>query len=103
MEFSPTIVAKLRERAERYRELNELISSPEIASDGKRLPALLREQGQLQESERLFGELEKLLSRREEAAGMVDDEDEDMRALAQEELEGLEAEELALDEAIKGS
>ena len=49
MEFHPDLVAKLRERAERYAELTEQLGDPEIASDPKRFPPLLRERGSLEQ------------------------------------------------------
>ena len=62
MEFAPAIIAKLNERAERYRELNELISQPEIATS-KEYPELLREHGQLEQANNLSARLEGLLGK----------------------------------------
>jgi peptide chain release factor 1 len=50
MQFAPTLVTKLKERAGRFEELTELISTPEVATDGRRLPGLLQERGRLQAS-----------------------------------------------------
>jgi len=104
MEFAPPIVAKLRERAARHAEIAKLLEDPEVASDHRRFPALLREQGQLAESVDLLAKLDALVTRRTEAEALVDDAaaDPDLRELAEEELEGLDADELALDQEIKG-
>ena len=104
MEFAPSIVAKLREKAARYRELSEQLNDPEVASDHKRFPDLLREQGVLSDAAELAGLMDALIERRAEAEELVaagDDADSDLLELAQEELEGLEAEEQILDHRIK--
>ena len=53
MEFAPTVVAKLREMAELHRDLSRQLADPEVASDHRRYTELLREQGQLEEANRL--------------------------------------------------
>jgi peptide chain release factor 1 len=103
MEFSPTIVEKLREKASRHRELSELLSDPEVAGDHRRFAELLREQGQLDEANRLAGEMDGLIERRREAEGMLAEPevDPELVTLAEEELSELEALELELDRSIK--
>ena len=105
MEFAPAIVAKLREKAARHRELSEKLAEPEIASDHKRSTEILREQGQLEEVARLAGRLEELLRARSEAEALVASEDGDpeLVELAQEELETLEGAEAALDREMKSA
>lgn len=102
MEFHPDLVAKLRERAERHAELTEQLADPEIASDPKRFPALLRERGSLEQSFQMFEALEAIITRRTEAEEIIaDGGDEELVALAEEDLSGLDEEEAALDEKIK--
>ena len=101
MDFSPAIVDKLRERSVRYGELTELLSSPEVATDGKRLTDLLREQGQLARAADLDRRLTSVLGRRREAEDLLGDADPEVRELAEAELEGLEDEERELDLEIK--
>ncbi len=102
MDFSPTIVEKLREKAARRAELAELLADPEIAADHKRYADLLREQGQLDEAARLASEMEALLVRRREANEAIEaDEDEELVDMAREELGELDELELALDREIK--
>src|SRR5688572_30690303 len=105
MEFAPAIVQKLRERAGRHAEIAELMLDPAVASNPKRFPALLREQGQLAQSVELLTRLDGMVRRRSEAEALMADgeADPDLRALAEEELQGLDADELALDEEIKGA
>jgi peptide chain release factor 1 len=101
MGFAPAIVSKLREKAGRYRELTELLSDPAIAADPRRAPDLLREQGRLEDAFRLSERLEELLARRAQAEELLSGSDPEMRELAEEELETLEALEVGLDAEIK--
>jgi len=102
MEFAPAVVEKLRERAARYHELTTELSKPEVASSST-FPDLLREQGQLQAAADLCTRLEDFIERSTEARELVEaNEDEDMVALAQEELAELEASFGELDNAVKG-
>ena len=99
----PAIVDKLRERAARYQELTAELSKPEVASDPKVFPELLKERGQLERSFELSERLEKLFSDRESAEAMLEDEDPDMRTMAEEELADLEAAEVVLEKDIKSA
>ncbi|MFT5284096.1 MAG: peptide chain release factor 1 [Planctomycetota bacterium] len=97
----PAIVEKLRERAARYSELTEEISKPEVASDPKLFPDLLKERGQLESSFELAGRLEKLFEDRVSATEMLEDDDSDMREMAEEELKALDEAEVSLERDIK--
>ena len=104
MDFSPTIVEKLREKAARHLELSKQLADPEVAGDHKRFAELLKEQGQLEECSRLARELDVLIGRRREAEGMLaEGADEELEELARQELSEIEEEEARLDEAIKTS
>jgi len=103
MQFAPAIVAKLRAQAARHAELTEMLSSPEIVSDTRRLPALLQERGALQPLAELAARLDGLLARRKEAEGILAESrpDAELTGLAREELALLEPEEQALDAELK--
>jgi len=103
MPIAPPIVAKLRQKAERYRELGELIADPAVASDPKRFPDILRERGQLEDANRLAERLADLAHRRAEAEALLADPDldEEMRELSNEEIEALDRLEGELDHEIK--
>ncbi len=104
MELAPAIVAKLRERAGRYEELGRLLTDPAVASDPRRFPDLLREQGQLEGAHRLAGELDELERRRGEAEALAADPgaDPELKELAREELAQLREQARRVDEAIVG-
>jgi peptide chain release factor 1 len=103
MQFAPAVVQKLKSQAQRFDELTEMLARPEVASDGKRLPALLQERGGLQAAADLARRLEALLARRGEAERILADPraDADLAQLAREDLEVLPLEEEVLDREIK--
>jgi len=101
MAFAPAVVAKLRERAQRYRELSERLSDQEIASDHKKSVELIREQGQLAAVAVLAERLDRHLARQAEAEALLSDGEKELRELAREELAALEADAPALDREIK--
>ena len=105
MEFAPAIVAKLRERADRYQALTDLVMQPEVAADGKRSAELLRERGQLEHSNDLCTRLEGLLEREVEAKSILDEggDDEEFLELAKLDLESAEEEAADLYEEIKAA
>jgi peptide chain release factor 1 len=105
MDFAPAIVAKLRERAARYRELTEQLGSPEVASDGRRLAEMMRERGQLEDSHALAERMEGLLTREEEARAILAEggDDQEFLELARADLEAVEEEAEGLYEEVKGA
>jgi peptide chain release factor 1 len=105
MDFAPAIIEKLRERARRFEKLTDLLATPEIASDGKRLAECLRERGQLESSHQLCTRMEGLLSREEEAESILadGDSDEDFLELARSDLLAVGEEAEQLYEEVKGA
>ena len=102
MEFAPALVAKLRERTDRFEELTQLVADPEVMADGRRFPGLLRERGSLEPSSMMYERLQDLVTRRGESEEILrDDPRGELAELAREELDGLGALEEALDEEIK--
>src|SRR5258706_503912 len=103
MQIATSLVEKLRSRARRFDELTELLSTPAVATDGRRLPVLLQERGRLQASADLARRLDEVVQRRKEAERILSDPspDPDLAGLAREDLAGLDAIELELDGAIK--
>jgi len=103
MQFAPSIVAKLRAQAARHGELTEMLSSPEILADTKRLPALLQERGALESLAEFAARLDVLQTRRREAEAILAEPrpDPELAGLAREELAQLEPLELSFDEELK--
>ena len=104
MDFAPAIVEKLREQAERHREITESLSDPAVASDPKRFPALLRERGALEKANELWLRLEALIERRREGeAILAEDGDPELVELARDDLVGLDDDEVDLDAEIRSA
>jgi peptide chain release factor 1 len=102
MEFAPAIVARLEKQAERFAELTELLASSELASEGRRIPALLQERGQLEASAVLARRLADLRRRRAEDERLLSEPgDPELAELAREDLVSLEPLERELDREIK--
>ncbi len=74
----------------RYREITELISDPDVASNPARLKDLLKERGQLERKATLFEAWKKTKAEIDETRALL--EDPEMAEMATEELERLEAE-----------
>jgi peptide chain release factor 1 len=103
MRFVPALVAKLRREAARFAEITELIGQPEVATDAKRLPALLQERGRLEDLAALAERFDRLEKRRAEAEAIVADPaaDPELAELAREDLAALEDDERAFDAELK--
>ncbi|MFT5152814.1 MAG: peptide chain release factor 1 [Planctomycetota bacterium] len=104
MEFPEALVGKLRERAQRFDELTTLLSDPEVSSDPKRFPGILRERGSLEDSAKLYTRLLELEARLEEAAAVIEEaEDDDFVELARGEVEEVEAAASVLEAEMKSA
>lgn len=103
MQFAPSLVSKLEREAARFAEITELISRPEVAVDGKKLPPLLQERGRLEPAAELKARFDRLRARRADAESILaaPSPDPELAQLAREDLATLEQEELALDLEIK--
>jgi len=86
------MLEKLEAVEKRHEELNQLMSQPEVAADHERLQSLAKEQAGTSELVARYREYRKTARAIEETCAMMDGGlDEDMGALAKEELENLEA------------
>lgn len=92
-ETQNSVLAKLDQIDARYREIEELISDPAVASDSSRLVALSKEQGKIRAMVTKYREYMKAAAGAEDAEQMLRDEaaGSDFRALAEEEIEQLTA------------
>ncbi len=88
--LDPRLEQRLLEAEKRLSEVDEALSSPEVASDPDRLRELGRERARLEEVTAAARELRAAIAEHRGAEELADSEDSDMRALAQTELDGLE-------------
>ena len=80
---------KLSEVEQRYEEVERTLGRPEVASDAKEYAKLAKEHAALEEVVTCFREWRKVHTDLEGSKALLEDSDPDMRALAQEEIEGL--------------
>ncbi|MHC4120778.1 MAG: peptide chain release factor 1 [Planctomycetota bacterium] len=105
IEQKDSVLAKLDEIEQRYDEIDKQIADPEIASDPARLIPLSKEQGKLRSMVVKYREYKQAASGIEEAEQILADSeaDEDFKALAQDEMQQLEAKSNTLLEEIINS
>lgn len=96
------MLEKLEAIHARFLELEQLLSSPEIASDMEKFSKLNKEYSDLKEIVAVYFEYKDLLSNLSEAKQMLESEsDPEMREMAKEEFEELSDQKGPMDEKIK--
>jgi len=96
-----SMLHNLEEVAERYREVEGLLSDPRVLADQGRFRSLSKEHADLSEVVSVYQQLCKL---REDAAGsqeLLKDPDQEVREMARAELDQLESEQTALEQQLK--
>ena len=104
-ETNSALIKKLEELDGRFAELEKQLNDPAITTDSAKLIAISKEQGKLRPTVTNYRSYKKLLSDIAEAKEILNDSEteSDMKALAEEELTGLEAQKTQLLEKIKDS
>jgi len=85
------MIAKLKGIEERFIKIEHLLSDPAVISDQKKYQEYLIEHGELNKIVPKFREYEGLLNEHKEAKELLKDSDPEIRAMAKEEIPGLEA------------
>lgn len=86
----------------RYDELNELLSDPDVVSNPKRLRDLSKEQSGIAETVETYRHYKEVTSQIDETKELLSEKlDDDMREMAKEELSGLQDEKVELEERMK--
>ncbi|MHC4262742.1 MAG: peptide chain release factor 1 [Planctomycetota bacterium] len=103
MGLNAILVDKLRERAERFRELEEALADPELVAQPKRFQEALKERGRLENAAALHARAVELVELRAEAEAVLAEaeSDPDLAAIAEEDLAGLGVREEELEHEIK--
>ena len=84
-------MTKLASIADRYREVEKRVGDPEVISDAKQYRDLMREYRRLEPLVQLHAELVLLRSERNQAASWLSGDDAEFKAMAKEELPGIES------------
>ncbi|HBD68611.1 MAG TPA: peptide chain release factor 1 [Treponema sp.] len=96
------LIKKLDELSERYKEVSQLITDPNLLKDQKKYKDTMRENQYLSTLMELYDEYKKVLSGIEDAKMMITAEDDpEMKEMAREELKELEEKQPKLEDQIK--
>ncbi|ALJ30737.1 peptide chain release factor 1 [Apilactobacillus kunkeei] len=96
------IFEKLQSVVDRYDELNELISDPEVIADTKRFMELSKEEGSLREVVAAYNKYKDIVSQLEDDKAMLAEKlDDDMNEMVKSEIGELEPQKAELEEQIK--
>ena len=96
------MLEKTKKIKERFDELTELISKPEIIADNAQWQKLVKERSELEDIAEAHDELEKLVKEKEEAEKVVEEEtDKEMKELFEAELKEIKKKTEEVEEKIK--
>ncbi|GAX01030.1 peptide chain release factor 1 [Secundilactobacillus hailunensis] len=93
---------RLQALVDRYDELNELISDPEIIADTQRFMKLSKEEGELRDTVEAYRKYQKVTGQIDEDNEMLHEKlDDDMSSMVKDELKELEDKKAKLEEQIR--
>lgn len=96
-----SLLEKIEALRLRFEEIGQMITDPEVISDQKRYVKLNKEYRELEDIVNVGKDYKNLLENIESSRAMLKEDDEEMRAMAREELDGLEEERPKMEEEIK--
>ncbi|TNC83883.1 MAG: peptide chain release factor 1 [Thalassolituus sp.] len=96
-----SILQKLESLRDRYEEVGHLLSDPDVIGNQDKFRNLSKEYAELEEVAKAYSDYEQAVSDREEAELLASDDDPDMRAMGQEELENAKEAIAALEARIE--
>ena len=86
MTLTPSMIVKLGDLNDRYEEVSALLSDPEVMGERDRFTALSKEFAELEPVVACYREVGKLEENLTESQTLLDEEDAEMRALAEEDI-----------------
>src|SRR3954464_969112 len=92
---------KLQEIEQRFERLTADLGNPEVIGDRSRFSQVAKERAQLEQLVETFRDFKRVKSEAEGNHALLEDRDPDVRAMAREELPGLEARLAQLNEQLK--
>lgn len=96
------LLKKLEEKAVRYKEVNELVQDPDLIRDQKKYKDVMREHSHLTALMESYEEYKKVLQGIEDSKIIITEEDDqEMKEMAREELRELEEKKPQLEDKIK--
>jgi peptide chain release factor 1 len=97
MQFAP----KLEQSEKRFEELNQLMSNPAVISDGDQYRKIAKERADLEDAVGKFREWKSLEDGLSQARGMLQENDPELKAMAEEEVARLQPELETVEKQIK--
>ena len=88
--MKPSILKKLQNLVTRSEELKELLSDPKVTHDLNRYRDLSREYSQIEPYMRAFLQYQEYVKQLEDSQAMLQEEDQELQALAKQEIETIE-------------
>ena len=85
----------------RFNELNRLLADPDVAQDYEKVAEYAKERADLEEKVSIYHRFKQVIEEYHAAEELLDDEDEEMRAMAQNELNRLTAEQETLEHDLR--
>lgn len=95
------MIDRLESITRRYEELNEILMDPSIASDINKMTETTKEQASLESAYHLYAEYKTVLKGIEEAKELLQEDDPEIKEMAQLELADLEAKKPELEEKLQ--
>ncbi len=92
---------RLDEVSERFEELSRLLSEPEVIEDQRRFQSHSREYAELDPIIEVWRSWNECETARQEARAMLDDSDSELRSLAAEEINRIDAQQAGLEDKLK--
>ncbi|MBT7334017.1 MAG: peptide chain release factor 1 [Gammaproteobacteria bacterium] len=87
MPLSPSMVAKMAGLTDRFEEVSGLLSDPEVMSEREKFTALSREFSEIEPVVLCYQNLQQLQANLEDAKDLLQEEDAEMRAMAEEDIQ----------------
>lgn len=94
-------IIKCQEIEKRYNEISDLMSTEEVASDPKQFTKLSKEQASIKGAFDAYQEYKKLTSALKDAEEMLNEDDEELKAMAAQEIEELKEKIEAIEKHIE--
>ena len=96
-----SILNKLSEVADRFKEIEDLLSQPDITKDQSEYISLNKEYSELSPVVKIYEEVLKVQEATKETLALVKDKDDEIRQLAESELEALKTKQTSLETRLK--
>tara|TARA_Y100001949_G_scaffold172450_1_gene176494 strand:+ start:140 stop:1225 length:1086 start_codon:yes stop_codon:yes gene_type:complete len=96
-----SILNKLSEVADRFKEIEDLLSQPDITKDQSEYISLNKEYSELSPVVKIYREVLKVQEATKETLALVKDKDDEIRQLAESELEALKTKQSSLETRLK--